>query len=259
MRSAKIKMDHSSTLWGLSLESLELWGFRLLLIGAVAGVGGLVVSAISAYVLYVAGTVDVSRVKVELADAQAALETAQNNAKQIDANLLREQRLTAEERWRLRHIERAVLPRSQFVDWAGLNKELKAGKFQPINIAVVEWPIEARTFGMDLMVALRDVGLLKKSIILPFSASRLVPFSSSGSLILLPKDGDANASALAKTLWKYGMAGGSVLNESLPPEWATVLGHESWLVVLENGRWSSPRDGQDGEGLDEHGRPVPPR
>jgi hypothetical protein len=39
-------------LWGSPIEFWDLWGVRLLVIGAVVGVGGLVLSAFSAYVLY---------------------------------------------------------------------------------------------------------------------------------------------------------------------------------------------------------------
>jgi hypothetical protein len=39
-------------LWGHTVELWDLWGVRLLFIGAFVGVGGLVLSALSAYVLY---------------------------------------------------------------------------------------------------------------------------------------------------------------------------------------------------------------
>ena len=52
--------------------------------------------------------------------AEAALKLVQ-----ADANLLNEQRLTARERWRLERVERAVLPRSAYVNWAALVVERK--------------------------------------------------------------------------------------------------------------------------------------
>jgi hypothetical protein len=81
--------------------------------------------------------VEIALAREQTAKAQADLEIAKSEARQIDANLLREQRLTAQERWRLRHLERAVLPRSQFVDWARLEEALKGGGGQPFNIAVL--------------------------------------------------------------------------------------------------------------------------
>jgi hypothetical protein len=52
----KTKMVNStkdrSMLWGSPIEFWDLWGVRLLFGGAIIGVGGLVLSAFSAYVLY---------------------------------------------------------------------------------------------------------------------------------------------------------------------------------------------------------------
>lgn len=39
-------------LWGSPIEFWDLWGVRLLFGGAIIGVGGLVISALSAYILY---------------------------------------------------------------------------------------------------------------------------------------------------------------------------------------------------------------
>jgi hypothetical protein len=41
-----------SMLWGSAIEFWDLWGVRLLFVGAIVGVGGLLLSALSAYVLY---------------------------------------------------------------------------------------------------------------------------------------------------------------------------------------------------------------
>jgi hypothetical protein len=250
-------MDHSSTLWGVPIDSLELWGFRLLWVGALAGVGGLVAAAISAYVLYVAGSVDLSKVRTELASAQTELETAKNNAKQIDANLLQEQRLTSQERWRLRHLERAVLSRSKFVDWDKLHEALSSSGLRPFNIAVVQRPAEASTFGRDLMFAMQNAGVLKRYFELPFSFAPMPTFSSGSYLIVA--NGDSQAEALGRLLWQFGIAGAAGGKwAGMPPEWG-IPDNETTLLVLENGRWMAPMDGQDGEGLDERGRPLPPK
>lgn len=70
-----------SMLWGSPIEFWDLWGVRLLFIGAVVGVGGLVLSALSAYVLYRVADVaqkdlaaETSRAATELAQAQADIE-----------------------------------------------------------------------------------------------------------------------------------------------------------------------------------------
>jgi hypothetical protein len=70
-----------SMLWGSPLEFWDLWGVRLLFIGAVVGVGGLALSALSAYVLYRVADVaqkdlvaETSRAATELTAAQADIE-----------------------------------------------------------------------------------------------------------------------------------------------------------------------------------------
>lgn len=187
-----------------------------------------------------------------------ALEQAQNNAKQIDANLLREQRLTSNERWRLRRIERAVLPRTAFIDMSQLVVNLKAGHFAPINLAVPSSPAEALSFGLFLRTALDQAGLLKGFVLLSPSTSEFVPSASGGAILLRAND---RADRLTEMLWqKYGIASASdgFLPHSMPPEWASIPQDENCLVVLENGAAMGGSPGQDGEGLNEHGRLVPP-
>jgi hypothetical protein len=187
------------------------------------------------------------------------LEQAKNAAKQIDTNLLREQRLTSNERWRLRHVERAVLPRSQFVDWPKLEQSLRDGGFEPFNIAHISWPAEPGVFGRDIYFAAQRAGVAKGLIELPFSSAPGPTFSSGSYLI--PGADRVKADALGRALWQFGI-GGAIGGKwaTMPPEWVSKIPDgETTLLVLENGRWMAPMDGQDGEGLDEQGRPVPPK
>jgi hypothetical protein len=66
-----------SMLWGSPIEFWDLWGVRLLFTGAIVGVGGLVLSALSAYVLYRVADVAQKDLSSQTAQATAELGKAQ--------------------------------------------------------------------------------------------------------------------------------------------------------------------------------------
>jgi hypothetical protein len=107
------------------------------------------------------------------------------------------------------------------------------------------------------MFVMQRAGVLKGYIELPF-ASLPVPTFSSGSYLIVA-NGDSHAEALGQLLWKFGIAGAAGGKwAGMPPEWSAIPDNETTLLILENGRWMAPMDGQDGEGLDDRGRPLPP-
>lgn len=201
--------------------------------------------------------------EAQVAEERAAkltleLEQTKNAAKQIDANLLHEQRLTSIERWRLRRVERAILPRSEFVNWALLIGQLKTGGFKPINIAVPDAPAETAMFGMFLTDAFAQAGLLKREITIPQASGRFVPTSSGGATFLTVNE---DTGPLSDLLWQRFKIGGGTMSAqalALPTEWGAIPRDENTLLVLENSAALGGSDGQDGEGVDENGRPVPP-
>jgi hypothetical protein len=52
-----------------------------------------------------------------------------------------------------------------YVNWPALVEELKTGNFHPINIALVGRSMEASGFALDLMLALRQAGVLERYIV----------------------------------------------------------------------------------------------
>jgi hypothetical protein len=170
---------------------------------------------------------------------------------------LNERRLTALERWRLERVERAVLPRTLFVDWPKLVAELKAGHFQPINLAYVERP-EPRVFALALMMAMQQAGVLGKFISLPAVSGELNPWSptSSSGAIIITANPDGNR--FAEMLWqKFQIGGGGISAAAIPKAWAAIPTDTPCLVIEENNWAMSPGNGQPGEGIDQHGGPDP--
>lgn len=175
----------------------------------------------------------------------------------IEERLLNERRLTARERWRLERVERAVLPRSMYVNWPELVIEIKAGNFHPINIALVGRSMEASWFAMNLMFAFQQAGAFGRYIDLstiPGDARGGMHSSSGADMVIGYSDGDR----LAQMLWqKFQIGGGSTSAAALPPAWISIPTDMNCLVVEDNNWAMSPGSGQPGEGLDEHGGPDP--
>jgi hypothetical protein len=190
-----------------------------------------------------------------IASLNEQAETARAETARTNADVLAERRLTARERWRLERIERAVLPRSLYVNWNQLAAALKEGHFGPVNIAVVGGP-EAENFGFALMLALSAADVPFKSIDpLHENPPKHLGWSSSGVTVLVANpDGDR----LAQMLWqKFQIGGGSQSIGVAAHEWTALPTDANCLLVQDNGWALAPPSGQPGEGLDQHGRPVP--
>jgi hypothetical protein len=199
----------------------------------------------------------VARLQAETRLAESNIATAQNNAAITEERLLNERRLTARERWRLERVERAVLPRSLYVNWPALVAELKVGNFHAINIALVGRTMEASEFAFDLMLALQQAGVLGRYIDLsaiPNDPRGGMHSSSGADVIIGYSDGDR----LAQMLWqKFQIGGGSMSAAVLPPAWVSIPTDMNCLVIEENNWAMSPGSGQPGEGLDKYGGPDP--
>ena len=194
--------------------------------------------------------------RAEADDAKTKLEQARAAAAQIDTNLLAEQRLTARERMRLERLERAVLPRSSFLSpqlVEALIADLKAGSFPRINIAFVPRR-EPQDFAVfTLLMIFTKAGIMGRLIELPKDSNR------SGVMIFAA---NADGSRLATLLWqKYRIGGGEMSREGKAAEVSRELDalplDENCVIVGDNDGAFQPSNGQPGEGLDQHGRPVP--
>lgn len=184
------------------------------------------------------------------------LEKARAETARADANLLGEQRLTARERMRLERVERAVLPRSLYVDWQKLVAGLRNGHFQPVNVAVIGgW--EAQDFGANLLSALAQAGMGGRLIDAPsdLRVQQRIGHTSTGVEVLTA---NSDGQRFAEFLWRgFRIGGGSSSISFAPSEWTALPRDTNCLIVEDNGWAMAPSDGQPGEGLDKFGRPVP--
>ena len=79
--------------------------------------------------------------------------------------------------------------------------------------------------------------------------------SSSGVTILMA---NADGQRLGELLWqKFQIGGGGASISMMPPAWASLPRDTNCLLIQDNGWAMAPGNGQPGEGLDAHGRPVP--
>ena len=198
---------------------------------------------------------EASKAREHSAVLAVELEHTRNNAKQIDANLLREQRLTALERWRLRRVERAVLPRSLFVDWNSLTSELKKIGLEKIYLVVIDdSDMELSNFWINFTQCFQDANIKVFMQTISPSDFRFLPNTSTGVGIVTF---DEKGTALANLLWQKFRLGGGTMG-GFPQIRPDIPRDANWLVVGHNNWAMAPPDGQDGEGIDEQGRPVPP-
>lgn len=189
----------------------------------------------------------------EMARLHVQLENAKKETALADARLLAEQRLTASERTRLARLERAVLPRSIPADlYARLLSAIRG--LGPVNIAFVK-KAEPRAFAFELMRLFSDAQIMGRLIELP--ADTDVP----GDLIYAPnKVGERLGQILWSTtnLSQTRIGGRSTgTNKLSVPDLSGIPGDETCIVIGTNDAAMQPPDGQPGEAIDEHGRPVP--
>lgn len=257
-------------MWGLDLDSSN----KIVLgLGVIAGFAAVLV-AFSGWVSYNLQKKEAFDAKESLerykqdagaiAEANAIAATATKEAAAIreraaltEERLLSERRLTANERWRLERVERVVLRRSLYVNWPVLVAELKAGKFHPINIALVGGSMEASRFALDLTLALQQAAVLGRYIDLssiPPGADGKAQSSSGVTIIFGDSDGDR----LGEMLWqKFQIGGGGLSATALPAARVSIPTHANCLVVGDSNWAVSPGNGQRGEGIDQHGETVP--
>jgi hypothetical protein len=244
-------------LWYKAAKAAVLLG----VIGELLGDGG-IFEASARLQLIQDKTVQEARTNAASANERAAilaldLENAHTETARADAILLGEQRLTARERMRLERLERIVLPRSIDPTIAPqLVEALKAGGFQPINIAIV-MQRESSAYGFTLMNILNDAGLLAGVAWLPKD-------SKAPNLLMVTVDADGPR--LADLLWQkfqIGQGWRAEIERGADPTktdgtLAGVPTDRNCLVVGSNSEaaWQG-MPGQPGEGRDEHGRPVP--
>jgi hypothetical protein len=169
------------------------------------------------------------------------------------ARLLEERRLTANQRWRLERVERAVLPRAPYIDFERLGQELRASPFAPVSFAVVDEQ-EPRSLGTALMQSFATAEMVGGYAILPDTGKwRGV------QVIAVNSEGDQ----LSDFLWQRFQIGGTTLGLGPAPfaerfpELAGLSAAMNCIVIGENDAASRPGDGQPGEGIDEHGGPDP--
>jgi len=252
---------NSSLFWGYNGEWWD--GALLAALIVVALVAGFVVVATAGQIIShkreaEAGKEELERFKsdahAKFEAAAAELENAKNAAKQIDANLLHEQRLTASERWRLERLERAVLPRSAFVNWQLLTEKLKIIHLDNVSFVKLDTEnFEAEDFARNLLFSFQEAGT--KVSTSPVNAKNLNFFvrSSSGLSIITADD---KGERLAEMLWRDFQVGGG--SSSLFPKGHPEIPRKINCLVIGPNNWAmSPSAGQAGEGLDQFGRPVP--
>lgn len=185
------------------------------------------------------------------------LEKARNDAKQIDANLLREQRLTARERMRLEKLERIVLPRIlDPSDGAALVAAFREANFSPVNVFSIQGA-EPEAFAISIVAVLAPERLLGQFGLLPKAAQP-------PSLIVVAIDDDGEM--LADLLFQRFKLGQGYRVRVQPGSDAAridrsligVTTDRNSIVVGSNSTAAlQPSPGQPGEGIDERGRPVP--
>jgi hypothetical protein len=239
------------------LDLVKIIAIALLAIAGVLEFGGEWIARPYRKIVEQAHELEIAQLRDRAATAESNLERLRAEAATADANLLREQRLTANERWRLERLERINLPRSLSPQTASaLTTELKAAHFQPVNVAVVDGQ-ESLPYGIEFQQALASAGLLATFTILPRDSK--VP-----SLIVVAVDPEGER--LADLLFqKFGIGEGwrAKVERNADPakQDASLSGvptDRNCLVIGSNAdaAFNGPR-GQPGEGLDEHGRPVP--
>jgi hypothetical protein len=191
------------------------------------------------------------RISKNEADTAAANQRAAEANAQLaltNERVLAERRLTANERSRLSRLEKAVLPRALSPEMTVvLIDALKTGNFKTINVAYVDKP-EPMLYAMSLMMAFKQAGIMGQFIRFPKNTNQ-----AGVSIWKVNSDGER----LAELLWQKFQIGGGVVAGAVPIGWETIPRDTNCLVIGENNAAMQPPDGHPGEGIDEHGVPIP--
>jgi len=174
----------------------------------------------------------------------------------LDKALLNEQRITSRERMTLNWLVRAVAPRNVANDRVALIEALKKEDTGSINVAYVNKK-EPHMLALQMVEIFRSAGIMGRLIILPSDAEVSGAFMNSPT----SKEGfskgllaDTTMSGITNRSFTRIGSGGTVslsVGESLPKD-------ENTLVIGNNDPAFFGNDGQDGEGIDANGRPLPP-
>lgn len=190
----------------------------------------------------------ISKNEAETADANKRAAEANAELALTNERVMAERRLTANERWRLSRIEKAVLPRALTPEMTvALIEALIAGHFHPINIAYID-KTEPMLYAMSIMIVFKQAGIMGNLIRLPKTMDQ-------AGVTMWKVDDDGER--LSTLLWQKFQIGGGMVAGIVPIGWETIPKDANCLVVGENTGAMQPPDGQPGEGIDEHGVPVP--
>jgi len=191
------------------------------------------------------------KARQEIAESQertASLEVQvgvqQERAAIAESKLLAEQRGSASVRFRLQRLEKGLLPRQLTeAQVNGLADELRG--LGPINVAMSQ-STEVVLYASQIIEVLKAAGVLGVVFNIPTGVI-------SGLAVYAP---DAKGQRIAEILRNRGIAGGmmqklGIVGTKLVPR------RHSAIFVGEHVGMLLPGDGQQGEGIDEHGDPVP--
>ena len=181
--------------------------------------------------------------KTENLTLQKQVADAQAEVGRTNERLLGEQRRLAEARWRLERVERGVLPRE--IPPEQLQTILERLRQIPnlgrVNILSVD---AAEPITLQVLDTLRQAGVLGQVFETrsPIRGTIIYRANPAGE-------------AMARVFWEVTgrFFGGSQPVRTLGME--ALPEHENALVIGAN--MTPPADGQPGEGIDEHGHPVP--
>lgn len=192
---------------------------------------------------------DSSRQAAELRVAELKTEAAKANERVAlaEERILHERRLTANERWRLQRVERAVLPRSISQQQANELVNALRGKTAHLDLLIVDRP-EPLMFAMQLMQIFSAAGIETHTLSLARDSRQ------TGVVMWVVND---EGSEISRILWQRAKIGGGELRKAKPISLETLPDEQNCLVIGENDAALSPGDGQPGEGLDMHGEPAP--
>jgi hypothetical protein len=181
------------------------------------------------------------------ASAELRAAEAHNNAAMLEAQLLRERRLTANERWRLERLERAVLPRNIAPEVRESLVFALRGKAKSLCMLVIA-ESEAVIFAQHLAALFNEAGIATQ-------ISLLSKDSKQEGVAMWTVD--SVGSEIARVLWQVARIGGGQISGQRPIGLEALPLDKNCLVVGRNDAALMPASGQPGEGIDERGNPVP--
>lgn len=164
-----------------------------------------------------------------------------------EERLLAERRLTANERWRLERLEKALLPRSIGNEQSRILVNELRGKAKSVCVLMLNMP-EPRLYAIALMQIFKAAGIEPAGFTLPRSNER-----TGVSTWVVNDEGEQ----IADILWRVAQIGGGKIRHAKPIGLETLPDDKNCLIVGENDAALRAGGGQPGEGLDAHGDPVP--